>query len=147
MWAKNYKIPFRSNLKIKKNTLIGSNQNNNLFFFNKKNGSILKSFPTEDNVVKNEFVNNLSLNNQSVLFLNTYGSLYSIDSKQMKINWFVNLNQSLSLNTGNLFKGKAIINNDEHSIISTENFTYIIDNNTGSIVYKKISHLKLNPSS
>ena len=145
LWAKNYKIPFRSNLKIKKNTLIGSNQNNNLFFFNKKNGSILKSFPTEDNVVKNEFVNNLSLNNQNVLFLNTYGSLYSIDTNQIKINWFININQSLNLNPGNLFKGKAIINNDVYSIISAENFTYIIDNNTGNIVNKKNFSSQIKP--
>ena len=32
LWAKNYKIPFRSNLKIYKNKLIAANQNNNLFF-------------------------------------------------------------------------------------------------------------------
>ena len=32
LWAKNYKIPFRSNLKIKNNKLIGANQNNTLFF-------------------------------------------------------------------------------------------------------------------
>ena len=32
LWAKNYKIPFRSNLKILENKLITANQNNNLFF-------------------------------------------------------------------------------------------------------------------
>ena len=35
IWAKNYKVPFRSNLKIKKNKLIAANQNNTLYFFNK----------------------------------------------------------------------------------------------------------------
>ncbi len=33
LWAKNYKVPFKSNLKISKNKLIAANQNNNLFFF------------------------------------------------------------------------------------------------------------------
>ena len=33
IWAKNYKIPFRSNLKLYQNTLIVANQNNSLFFF------------------------------------------------------------------------------------------------------------------
>ena len=33
IWAKNYNVPFRSNLKIFQNKLIASNQNNNLFFF------------------------------------------------------------------------------------------------------------------
>ena len=32
VWAKNYKVPFRSNLKITKNKLIAANQNNNLYF-------------------------------------------------------------------------------------------------------------------
>ena len=32
LWAKNYKIPFRSNLKINGSKLIAANQNNNLFF-------------------------------------------------------------------------------------------------------------------
>ena len=35
LWAKNYKIPFRSNLKILKNKLILSNQNNLLIFIDK----------------------------------------------------------------------------------------------------------------
>ena len=47
IWAKNYKIPFRSNLKIFNNKLIAANQNNNLYFFDKNIGSILKLIPTE----------------------------------------------------------------------------------------------------
>ena len=38
IWAKNYKIPFRSNLKISEDKLLASNQNNNLYFFNKYSG-------------------------------------------------------------------------------------------------------------
>ena len=30
IWAKNFKVPFRSNLKILKNKLVASNQNNDL---------------------------------------------------------------------------------------------------------------------
>ena len=69
LWAKNYKIPFRSNLKIFNEKLIAANQNNNLFFFNKKTGNIIKSFPTEETVIKNYFINNLSLNNEYTVFL------------------------------------------------------------------------------
>ena len=68
LWAKNYKIPFRSNLKILNEKLIAANQNNNLFFFNKKTGNIIKSFPTEETVIKNYFINNLSLNNEYTVF-------------------------------------------------------------------------------
>ena len=92
LWAKNLKIPFRSNLKISKNILIASHQNNNLRFFNKLNGEILKLIPTEENVVKNRFINNLALNKENLFFLNTYGTLYSINMKNFDINWFLNLN-------------------------------------------------------
>ena len=52
VWAKNYKIPFRSNLKLYKDKLIASNQNNNLYYFNKNSGDIIKSIPTEETIIK-----------------------------------------------------------------------------------------------
>ena len=36
LWAKNLKIPFRSNIKITNNFIITADQNNNLYFFDKK---------------------------------------------------------------------------------------------------------------
>ena len=137
LWAKNYNIPFRSNLKISKNKLIASNQNNHLYFFDKKTGDILRLIPTEETVVKNNFINNLSLYNDTLYFLNTYGSLYSIDSQSMRINWFINLNKSLDLNLSSLFSGNQIVINDNRLIVSSDRNTYIIDTITGSIIYKK----------
>ena len=137
LWAKNYKVPFRSNLKIFKQKLIAANQSNNLLFFDKASGKNLKSIPSEETTIKNDFVNNLSLNNENLFFLNTYGSLYSIDSISMKINWFINLNRSLDLNPNNLFKGNQVINNQNVVVVTTNQFTYIIDSKTGSIIYKK----------
>ena len=137
LWAKNYKVPFRSNLKIFKQKLIAANQSNNLLFFDKASGKNLKSIPSEETTIKNDFVNSLSLNNENLFFLNTYGSLYSIDSISMKINWFINLNRSLDLNPNNLFKGNQVINNQNVVVVTTNQFTYIIDSKTGSIIYKK----------
>ena len=68
LWAKNFKIPFRSNIKIFKNKLILSNQNNHLYYIDKNNGNILKLIPTEETLVKNKFVNNISLNSESNFF-------------------------------------------------------------------------------
>ena len=137
LWAKNFKIPFRSNLKIFKDKLILSNQNNHLYFINKNNGNILKLIPTEETVVKNKFINNISLDNESTFFLNTFGSLYSVDNNKMQINWFINLNQNSNINPSDLFLGNKIVNTKDKIIVSTNYFTYIIDNNTGSILYKK----------
>ena len=145
LWAKNYKIPFRSNLKLSKDKLIASNQNNNLYFFDKKNGNMLNLIPTEETIVKNQFVNNLSLGNESLFFLNTYGSLYSIDIENMRINWFINLNQSLDINPNSLFKGNQIVLNKNKVIISSNQETYIIDQITGTINFKKKFSTTLKP--
>ena len=139
VWAKNYKIPFRSNLKIFNNKIIASNQNNNLLFFNKINGDLIKFIPTEETIVKNKFINNLSIDDKNNLFfLNTYGSLYSIDAKNMKINWFLNLNQSTDVNPSNLFNSVQIVSNENKLLIGSNNKTFIIDKNSGFIENKFI---------
>lgn len=136
IWAKNYKIPFRSNLKINGNKLITSNQNNNLIFFDKESGKILSRIPTEETTLKNEFINNISQNNNDSLFLNTYGSLYSISNRNSRINWFLNLNRSIDLNPSNLFNGSEIVNNEKYLVISSNISTFVIDTNSGSIINK-----------
>ena len=62
---------------------------------------MLKFIPTEEITVKNEFKNNLSINDETSFFLNTYGTLYAFDNNSMKMNWFLNLNQSTDLNLSN----------------------------------------------
>tara|TARA_E500000178_G_scaffold346910_1_gene399314 strand:+ start:1610 stop:2935 length:1326 start_codon:yes stop_codon:yes gene_type:complete len=137
IWAKNYNVPFRSNLKIFQNKLIASNQNNNLFFFNKNNGSTLKSILTEETIVKNNFINNLSIKNNTLFFLNTYGSLYSINIKKMSINWIINLNPSLDVSSNNLFFGNKIVYHEDFLSVSSNKTTYIIDSESGTIIHKK----------
>ncbi len=137
LWAKNYKIPFRSNLKLTKSKLIAANQNNNLYFFNKYDGEVIRMIPTEETVIKNKFTNSLSLNDNLLFFLNTYGSIYSINTNSMKIIWFLNLNQSFDINPSNLFFSNQIINDDNKIVISTNQFTYIIDLKSGAILHKK----------
>ena len=136
IWAKNYKIPFRSNLKISEDKLIAANQNNDLFFFSKKSGEILKLIPTEETVIKNRYINNISSNGKISFFLNTYGSLYGINNKNMKIQWFLNLNKSLDLNPSNLFKSNQIIAYDDMVIVSTDKNLFILNSTNGKLVYK-----------
>ncbi len=136
IWAKNYKIPFRGNLKIFKNKLVATNQNNSLFIFNKSDGNILKTIPTEETVVKNKFKNNLAINNKTLFLINTFGSVYSVDLENLRINWFINLNESINLNNSNLFYGSPILSFKNKLIVSSNQFTYIIDSISGSVIYK-----------
>ena len=137
IWAKNYKIPFRSNLKIFNDKLIASNQNNNLYFFDIKTGDILRLIPTDERLVVNQFKSSLSINQKILFFLNTYGTLYSIDLESLRINWFYNLNTFSEINPSNLFNAREIISTKDNVIVSTNQFTYIIDSFNGSIRFKK----------
>ena len=138
IWAKNYKIPFRSNLKIYKNKLIAVDQNNQLYFLNIDDGEVLKLIPTEETAIKNNFKNVLSMDKETLYFLNTFGSLYSINLNKLNIEWFVNLNATNKFEPSNLFNGREIILNSEFVVSSTNNGTYVIDANNGSIVKKNI---------
>ncbi len=145
LWAKNFKTPFRSNLKLLDGKIVAASQNNNLFFFNKKTGEIIKKLPTEETLIKNQFINNLSWDDKSLFFINTYGTLYSINSKNLRVNWFLNLNQSIDLNPSNLFFGSEIVIYKNKIVISANQFTYVIDSNTGTVLSKKNFYIKHRP--
>ena len=134
IWAKHYKLPFKSNLKISGNKIICADVNNNLIFFDRGNGELLKLIPTEGTTVTNEFVNNISKYKSNIFFLNSYGTLYSLNSETMELKWFINLNPSLNLNQSNLFDGSEIINNGSKIVVSSNKKTFIIEVKTGSIL-------------
>ena len=137
IWAKNYKVPFSSNLKIFNNKIAVSNQNNNLYIIDKKTGDLFKLMPTEETFIKNKFINNLSIVDENKLFfLNSFGSLYSINTDNMSVNWFNNFNKSFTLSPSNMFLGKELVSTDKEIIISTNSNTYLIDLDTGSILKK-----------
>ena len=136
LWAQNYKIPFRSNIKITKNYLLAADQNNALYIINKKDGIRERFIPTEEKILKNKFINSLALSESSFLFLNTYGSLYSLNKSTARINWFLNLNQSLNLDGSSLFDSKEIIIHKKKIIISTNPFLFILDSDNGAILSK-----------
>ena len=135
IWAKNYKIPFRSNIKIYKNKIFLANINNDLFLINKINGERLKSFPTEQTTIKNDFINSLAIKDDNIFYLNTYGSFYSINSKG-RINWFVNINESLDISTNNVFYSNPLFLVDEKIFVSTNSFLYILNADNGFILNK-----------
>ena len=56
----------------------------------------------------------------------------------MKINWFLNLNQSTDINPSNLFNSVQIVSNENKVLIGSNNKTFIIDKNSGFIENKFI---------
>ncbi len=134
LWAKDFKIPFRSNLKVFNNKIITSDTNNVLYLVNKLNGERLRSIPTEENPLKSNFSNSLALNDQFLFFLNTYGSIYSTNYNG-NVRWFLNVNRSSSLKT-NLFNSNPIIIHNDKIIISTDNNLYLMNMINGRLVKK-----------
>ena len=118
LWAQKNKSPFISNIKLYSNKIIVSDVNNNLIFFDKINGKEIKQIPTESVTIRNEFINNIALNKDSLFFLNTYGTIYSIDKEKNNINWITNLNNQIILNKSNIFDGTQVVA-DEKVIIAT----------------------------
>ena len=136
-WAKKYNVPFRSNIKIEKNKIFLADQNNNLLVVDKKNGDILREFPTEEVLVKNNYENNLVSNGKNLFFLNTFGTVYSIDLNNLKINWFINVNTFLNQNLSNLFYAKTIKVLNNKLVILTNSNLNILDATNGSILFQK----------
>jgi outer membrane protein assembly factor BamB len=136
LWAKNYKVPFRSNLKIMNNIIVAADQNNSLYFFNKSDGVIKKQIPTEEVSLKNNYINSMALNKDGLFYLNTYGSLYSVNKNNFRIKWFINLNKTVDLNPSNLFYSNPVVIYKKRIIVSTDPDLYIIDVDTGSTTRK-----------
>ena len=143
IWAKNFKIPFRSNLKSIDNQIILSDTNNVLYFINKSNGSILRNIPTEENLLKSSYINSLALDNNYLFYLNTYGSIYSININNGGINWFLNLNKSLSINPSNLFYSNPLLLDSDKIIISSDPNLYVFNKKNG-VMQKKLSITSIN---
>jgi outer membrane protein assembly factor BamB len=136
LWAKNFKVPFRSNLKLLGDKLIASNQNNDLLILDKLTGNTIKLIPTEQTTINNHFVNNIALSDQDIFFLNTYGSLYAIEKNDLRLKWFINLNENNLANANNFFYGNPIIYYNDRIVASSNNNLYIFDSQTGTIINK-----------
>ncbi len=88
-------------------------------------------------MLKNQFKNNISVNNLNTFFINTYGSLYSLDNKTMRVNWFLNFNQSTDINPIDLFNSNEIIYQNDKIVISSDQITYVLNNKNGVLNFKK----------
>ena len=136
LWAKKFKVPFRSNIKFKDQKIFTADQNNNLFIINATNGEIIKQIPTEEMLVKNNYKNNIAINNDNLFFLNTFGSIYSLNLNTLKVNWFLNINSTLSTDLSNLFFAKPIKIFKDKLIIMTNKNLQVLDSRTGLNIFK-----------
>ena len=122
IWAKNYGIPFRSNLKFINNQIFLSNQDNVIYSIDSNTGSINWQFATSLTFLKSDFKNNFALDeiNNNLFFLNTSGELYSINYLTEKINWVLIFKNTSQQGDTRLFLSQPIVIKNNNIIISTE---------------------------
>jgi len=123
LWAKNYGIPFRSNLKIIDKQIILADQDNLIYSINLKTGAKNWQFATTQTFLKSDFENNFVISKlqDSLFFLNTSGELYSINYSSQKINWIINFRGASLPGDTKLFLSQPVVVKNNSLIISTEN--------------------------
>jgi outer membrane protein assembly factor BamB len=122
VWAKNYGIPFRSNLKFANNEIFLANQDNVIYAIDPVTGNKKWQFSTSATFLKSDFENNfvLDLINKNLIFLNTSGELYSINFESQKINWVLNFKTTSLAGDTELFLSQPLIIKNDNLIVSTE---------------------------
>jgi outer membrane protein assembly factor BamB len=134
LWAKNYGIPFRSNLKFSKNQLFLANQDNVIYSINSKTGDKNWQYATGLTFLKSDFENVFALDilNNNLLFLNTTGQLYSINYVSQKINWLINFKNSNVSGDTELFLSQPIVIKNNSLIVTTEKAIISYNTSTGA---------------
>ena len=134
IWAKNYGIPFRSNIKINEGEIFILNQDNKFYTIKEINGEKNSSLETFPSSIKTKQETNISLDTlrQNIFFLTSSGQLYSLNNVTKNLNWLSTI--SLGLESGSdLFFSSAIIFKDNKIFFSSSAATYSINANNGYI--------------
>ena len=133
IWAKNYGIPFRSNLKFVNNQIFLANQDNVIYSVNSNTGEKNWQFATSLTFLKSNFENNFALDviNNNLFFLNTSGELYSVNYLTQNINWVINFKNSSLTGDSNIFFSQPIVVKDNNLIVITERAVLSYDTLTG----------------
>jgi outer membrane protein assembly factor BamB len=134
IWAKNYGIPFRSNLKYANNQIFAANQDNVIFSVNLNTGDKNWQYQTSLTFLKSDFKNNFALDliNNNLFFLNTSGELYSINYLTQNINWVLNFKTTSLTGDTELFLSHPIVIKNNNLIITTEKAVISYDTLTAS---------------
>ena len=133
IWAKNYGIPFRSNLKFSNNQVFLANQDNVIYSINANTGEKNWQFTTSLTFLKSDFKNNFALDiiNDKLFFINTSGELYSINYLNRQIDWVLNFKNSSLAGETELFLGHPIVIKNNNIIISPGRAVLSFDSQTG----------------
>ena len=134
IWAKNYGIPFRSNIKFFDGQLFLANQDNIVYSIKAKNGEKNWQLSSSVTFLKSEFKNNIVIDelNNNIIFINTSGELYSLNYLNQRINWVLNFKNFSLKGDKDLFLSQPLAIKDGNLFVSTENSLLSYNLITGS---------------
>ena len=131
IWAKNFLVPFRSNLKIIDSVLFLSDEKNKIVLIDTKSGKLIDELYTQPSKTVSKFESNIAIDNDNnLLYLSTNGTLYSLNLiNQKSINWIQNFKTESEI----IFNAHPIIIQKNEIIISTDKNISLIGANGARI--------------
>lgn len=123
LWAKNYGIPFRSEIRLVEEQIIITNQDNELFMYNIYNGDIISKINLKSSFIKSKFENSLVIDDilKNVIVYTTDGEIYSINYKESSINWVLHLKTDSYLDDTQVFINHPAVLYGDDIFVGTNN--------------------------
>ena len=144
VWAKNYGVPFFSNIKIIDDLLFLVNKDNKVYILNLFSGEKIWEYSTDKSTLNNKYKNIISYSGNNLILLNTNGSVYSIDILNKNIKWFYNVN-SIVASKNDIFNGISNIIDNRSVLIVGSNSISALDLENGNLIWQKKYNIEVDP--
>ena len=134
-WAKNYGVPFKSNIKIDGDNVFLLNQDNKFYIISETNGKQKLDLETFPSFLKTNSKTNISLdtNKKNVYFITSAGEIYSLNYKNRNINWLFSLTAINTDQPVDLFFSSAAVNQNNEIVLSSALSTFSMNSTNGSL--------------
>ena len=138
VWIKNHGVPFKSKIKIFDNKIFLMNQDNKLFSFSVKDGSVIWNFNSLSSFIKSQNFLSLALSKQGdVIAITSLGDLIRINSTNGNIVWSLNTLGGMLPDITDFFESSDIVIANENIIFSAQSALFSCDLNGGFVNWRK----------
>ena len=144
VWAKNYGVPFFSNIKIIDDLLFLVNKDNKVYILNLLSGEKIWEYSTDRSTLNTKYKNIISYSGNNLVLLNTNGSVYAIDILNKNIKWFYNVN-SIVASKNDIFNGISNIIDNRSVLIVGSNSISALDLENGNLIWQKKYNIEVDP--
>ncbi len=144
IWAKNYGVPFFSNIKIIDESLFLVNKDNKVYILNLLSGEKIWEYSTDRSALNTKHKNIISYSGNNLILLNTNGSVYAIDILNKNIKWFYNVNNIVA-SKNDIFNGISNIIDNRSVLIVGSNSISALDLENGNLIWQKNYNIEVDP--